>query len=172
MTATEFNGSVIKLSRTLRPYALSLTKDMEAAKDLVQDTILKALSSRDKYRYNTNLKAWLSTIMRNLFINGYRRKARQNTFLDTSENEYLLNNTRTEDNRGLSHLIINDIEREIEKLPDGYREPFLLSFNGFKYQEIADALGIPLGTVKSRIFLARKQLGDNLTTYRFANHRR
>jgi len=166
MSAEEFKNAVIHLSGSLKPYAVSLTRDMRDAEDLMQETILKALNSWSKYKHNTNLRAWLCTIMRNLFINNYRKKVRQNTIVDTSENLYLLNASKTEENKAMSELIQEDIYKEIRKLPEGHRIPFIMCYKGYKYQEIADELDIPLGTVKSRIFLARKQLGNSLRAYR------
>lgn len=166
MNFQEFKDSIIRLSPSLKPYAISLTRDLGDAEDLLQETILKALNSWSKYRHNTNLRAWLCTIMRNLFINNYRKKVRQNTIIDSSENLYLLNNKQTEDNTAMSHLVQEDIYTEIDKLPEGHRVPFLMCYEGFKYQEIADELKIPLGTVKSRIFLARKQLVRKLRVYK------
>lgn len=165
MSAIEFNRSITGMYGSLKPYAVKLTRSLEDANDLLQETILKALTNRDKYRHNTNLKAWLYTIMRNIFINNYRKKVRQNTIFDNTDQSYLMNTAKTVNNDAPSNFVVEDIDRALEDLPDRYRTPFWMMYQGFKYHEIADALDVPLGTVKSRIFLARKQLSDTLETY-------
>lgn len=166
MKSTKFSKSVLNYSVNLKPYAINLTKDFEAAKDLLQETMYRALMNEDKYTKGTNLKAWLFTIMRNIFINNYRKKSKRNTIIDTTDNLYYLNSTQDAlPNSAESAFVIEDIEVAIDSLSDDYRVPFMMYFNGFKYQEIADYLGLPLGTVKSRIFFARKQLKAQLTSY-------
>ena len=90
MSAIEFNRSITGMYGSLKPYAVKLTRSLEDANDLLQETILKALTNRDKYRHNTNLKAWLYTIMRNIFINNYRKKVRQNTIFDNTDQSEIL----------------------------------------------------------------------------------
>lgn len=165
MSAMEFNRSITGMYGSLKPYAVKLTRSLEDANDLLQETILKALTNQDKYRHNTNLKAWLYTIMRNIFINNYRKKVRQNTIFDNTDQSYLMNTAQTVNNDAPSNFVVEDIDRALEDLPDRYRTPFWMMYQGFKYHEIADKLDVPLGTVKSRIFLARKQLSDTLDTY-------
>lgn len=168
MAIDNFNKKVVTLSSTLKPYAINLTKNLDDANDLLQETIYRALVNKDKYTTGTNLKAWLFTIMRNIFINAYRRKVKQNTILDTTDNLYYLNSSKvTIKNRAEGNFMLGDIVSAVDKLSDDYRIPFLMHYNGFKYQEIADDLSLPLGTVKSRIFFARKELKKNLKVYRF-----
>ena len=159
MSIQEFNSLVLSNSEGLRPFAITLTKDHEAAKDLCQETLYKAFAYRDKYQPGTNIRAWLYTIMRNIFINNYRRKAKQNTIFDHTPNDFLLNyNQVTTANAAEANLKMKEIQGYIHKLPEIFRNPFLLYFDGFKYHEIADMLGEPLGTIKSRIHFARKLL--------------
>ena len=139
---------------------------MEESKDLVQETVFKALRYKDKFNEGTNLKAWMFTIMRNIFINNYRRKVKQNTIIDTSENNYVINSSPiTARNDGENKMVMKDINNAIEVLQDEVKVPFMMHFEGFKYQEIADELALPLGTVKSRIFFARKELKKKLYMY-------
>ena len=150
----------------LKPFAVTLTKDQEAAKDLLQETMYRALANQEKYSVGTNIKAWLYTIMRNIFINNYRRKSKQNTIFDSSDNEFLLNhNQHTVDNGAESNLRMKDIFQAIHNLPEIFKQPFMLYFEGYKYHEIADALQEPLGTIKSRIHFARRLLKEEISKF-------
>lgn len=164
MSAAEFNDLLLNNSGSLRPFAVSLTHDQEAAKDLYQETVYRALANRDKYSAGTNIKAWLLTIMRNIFINEYRRKVKQRTIFDNSGNEFAGNSTNAiVKNGGESALQLKEINQVIYQLPHIFKTPFLLYFEGYRYHEIAYSLNEPLGTVKSRIHFARKLLKDQLT---------
>lgn len=170
MTALEFTSHIGKVSKSLRPFALRLTKDSEDANDLLQDTLMKAFTNRDKYADGTNLKAWLYTIMKNTFITNYQRMVRKNTFIDTSDNLHYINSIESStDNTAYSSFAMDDINRAVGALEDAYRTPFLMHFRGFKYHEIADKLNIPIGTVKNRIHIARKELKDKLRVYAYWN---
>ena len=159
MSTVEFNQMLVNNAEFLKPFAITLTRDSEAAKDLLQETLFRALSNKDKYSVGTNIKAWLYTIMRNIFINNYRRKVKQNTIFDSTPNDFLINQTQSVvANNAESNLRLKDIQEAIHNLPQIFRNPFLLYFDGFKYHEIADMLGEPLGTIKSRIHFARKLL--------------
>lgn len=163
MSTTEFNEMIIGNSGTLQPFAISLTRNMESAKDLLQETLCKALANREKYQSGTNIKAWLFTIMRNIFINDYRRKVKQKTIFDYSANDFLIDSGRhTVKNAAEANLQRKEIENAIQSLPDIFRLPFMLYFEGYKYQEIAKALNEPLGTIKSRIHFARKLLKEQI----------
>ena len=163
MSVTEFNEILLNNSGSLKPFAISLTHDHQIAKDLYQETMYKALANRDKYGTGTNIKAWLFTIMRNIFINDYRRKVKQKTIFDNSGNEYLLRSgTAVVKNDGESALHLKEINQAIYHLPQIFRTPFLLYFEGYRYHEIAYSLNEPLGTVKSRIHFARKLLKNQL----------
>jgi len=159
MTALEFSYKLDSLTTSLKPFAYKLTKDVEDANDLIQDTILKAYTNRDKFAEGTNLKAWLYTIMKNTFITNYQRMVKRRTFIDTTDNlHYINSNDNSIENMAYENFGIKVIERAINALEEVYREPFLMYFKGFKYVEIAEKLNIPLGTVKNRIHIARKEL--------------
>ncbi len=167
MTNQEFDNVVTGFSGSLRPFALNLTKNMEEANDLIQDTMFRALSNRDKFQEGTNLKAWLFTIMKNIFINNYRRKVKRNTIIDTTENLFYLNSSDALiENSATSKFVMDDMKIAIRELSDEFRVPFMMHFEGFKYHEIAEELRLPLGTVKSRIFFARKELKVKLDHYK------
>ncbi len=166
MTAIEFDITVSKTSKALKPFAMRLTKDVEDANDLLQDTMLKALMHRDKFTEGTNLKAWLYTIMKNTFITNYQRLVRKKTFIDTTDNLHYLNSPlHTVQNGAVGAFAMQDINEAIEDLEETHRTPFVMHFRGFKYHEIAEKLNIPIGTVKNRIHLARKSLKDRLFMY-------
>lgn len=166
MATTEFSDMLVDNAGFLKPFAVNLTKDAEAANDLYQETLYKALANHEKYNAGTNIKAWLFTIMRNIFINDYRRKVKQKTVFDNSANDYLLNLKQASvSNAAESSLRIKEINVAIHQLPEIFKVPFRLYFDGYKYQEIADLLVEPLGTVKSRIHFARKLLKERLTRY-------
>jgi len=160
---TEFGVEIMQYERMLRPFAFNLTKNREECEDLVQDTFFRALSNQEKFEEGTNIKAWLFTIMRNIFINNYRKNQKRNTVTDTSDNQYLLNSTREVEKNGSERAFLaQDIEKAMAGVSKDFTEPFMLYYTGFKYQEIADKLDLPLGTVKSRIFFARKELQEKL----------
>lgn len=148
----------------LKPFAFTLTRDNETAKDLLQETMYRALSNKDKYNVGTNIKAWLYTIMRNIFINNYRRKVKQNTIFDSTPNDFLINYQQaTVANEAETSLKMKEIQLAIFNLPEIFKNPFLLYFEGYKYHEIAHILNEPLGTIKSRIHFARKLLKEQIT---------
>lgn len=170
MTAIEFSFHIGRVSKSLKPFAMKLTRDYEDANDLLQDTLLKAFTNRDKYTEGTNLKAWLYTIMKNTFITNYQKMVRKNTFIDTSDNLHYINSLESStDNTAASSFALNDIENAVKSLDEAYRMPFVMYFRGFKYHEIADKLNIPIGTVKNRIHIARKELKDKLHMYAYWN---
>jgi RNA polymerase sigma-70 factor (ECF subfamily) len=148
-----------QLSPVLHSFAYNLTKDSEGAKDLYQETAIRAISNREKFNPGTNFKAWLFTIMKNIFINDYRKRAKRRTVVDTTDNLYYINSGSTViDNSAESNILMKELRLMINSLEDSMKIPFEMHFQGFKYQEIADELDLPLGTVKSRIFFARKVL--------------
>ena len=166
MSSFEFDQIIVNNAEYLKPFAMTLTRDNETAKDLLQETMFRALANKDKYNAGTNIKAWLYTIMRNIFINDYRRKAKQNIILDNSINEFLLNsNQLSVSNTAESNLKIKEIQLAVYLLPDIFKNPFMLYFDGYKYNEIAAMLKEPLGTIKSRIHFARKLLKEQLTRF-------
>ncbi|MEP5612707.1 MAG: RNA polymerase sigma factor [Cyclobacteriaceae bacterium] len=165
MTALEFGYRIESLTGTLKPYAMKLTKDSEDANDLLQETVYKAYTNRTKFEEGTNLKAWMYTIMRNTFITNYQRMVRRNTFIDTTENSHFINCSAVIENNAYGNFIGRDIKSAMDQLKDIYKIPFKLYFEGFKYHEIAKRLSIPIGTVKNRIHIARKELKDALNVY-------
>jgi RNA polymerase sigma-70 factor (ECF subfamily) len=166
MATREFNQMLLENTDFLKPFAVTLTKDHEAAKDLLQETMYRALANQEKYSVGTNIKAWLYTIMRNIFINNYRRKSKQNTIFDNSSNDFLLNyNQQAVDNGAESNLRMKDVYQALHNLPDIFKQPFMLYFEGYKYHEIADALQEPLGTIKSRIHFARRLLKEEIRKF-------
>tara|TARA_B100001059_G_C17765619_1_gene545400 strand:- start:714 stop:1226 length:513 start_codon:yes stop_codon:yes gene_type:complete len=167
MSTIEFNEALMDIESNLKSFALSFTRNMEDAKDLTQDTMLKAINYKTYYTPKTNFKAWVFTIMRNIFINQYRRKVKSGTIFDNSKELYLITNSQGHEQTPVSQIATKDIEEKIDSLSPEYKDPFILHFKGFKYKEIADQLDIPIGTVKSRIFIARKKLIDLLPDYSY-----
>jgi RNA polymerase sigma factor (sigma-70 family) len=166
MTAPEFNSQLIGMKPNLQRFAMSLTSDRDTALDLVQDTYLKAITHKDKFADYTNLKAWVFTIMKNTFINNYRRNMKGNTIIDGTQDLYYLNQPH---DKGFispeSNYAEGEIEKAIDSLEDEFRIPFRMHIDGFKYKEIAEELGLKIGTVKSRIFFTRQKLMHMLRDY-------
>jgi len=166
MTTIEFNTMVTRQADSLKLYALRFTHDAEDANDLVQDTILKALCYCNKFKEGTNLKGWLYTIMKNTFINKYRRFVKIGTIVIQSEDiQYSNLMYSASNNQGESKFVLDDIRIALESLSDEYYVPFTMYFDGHKYHEIAEHLTIPIGTVKTRIHVARKLLKKSLHDY-------
>jgi RNA polymerase sigma-70 factor (ECF subfamily) len=166
MSTVEFNQQILSFRKPLEYFAYSLTQNEEDAKDLLQDTYMKAVAYKDKFREATNLKAWLYTIMKNTFINNYRRNVKSRTIIDQSEDLYYLNNAPDARDKNPSSIFnYAELSNSVNDLQDEYRIPFKMHNEGYKYKEIADYLKLPIGTVKSRIFLARKKLMDVLSDY-------
>ena len=166
MSNAEFSLLLTENADFLRPFAINLTKDHESAKDLFQDTLYRAIRNKDKYNVGTNIKAWLYTIMRNIFINDYRKKSKQSIVFDHSPNDFLIDQSyKKVVNEGVSNLSVREVQQMIYELPELFRTPFNLYYEGYKYNEIADALNEPLGTIKSRIHFARKILKQKIQRY-------
>lgn len=167
MASVKFQQSLMALQSNMLNFAYMLTSNRDDAYDLLQDTTLKALDNEEKYAEGTNFKGWVFTIMRNIFINNYRRGVRAATVVDTTDNLYHLNLSQDsgiespEDSYGAT-----EISAAIAEFPEEYRIPFSMHVAGYKYNEIADHIGLPLGTVKSRIFTARKKLQERFSDYR------
>ncbi|MDR0745885.1 MAG: RNA polymerase sigma factor [Mediterranea sp.] len=162
-----FRNNLVDMQDELRHFAYRLTANQEEADDLLQETSIKALDNEDKYTPDTNFKGWMYTIMRNIFINNYRRVAREQTYVDQTENLYHLNLPQSSgfDNTEGAHDL-KEMHRVVNALPREYKAPFSMHVAGFKYREIADKLGLPLGTVKSRIFFTRQRLQYELRDFR------
>lgn len=167
MNSVSFTQALLGVQDDLLRFAFKLTSDHEDANDLLQETSLKVLDNEDKYMPETNFKGWAYTIMRNIFINNYRRVVREQTFVDTTENLYHLNSgfeavAESTD----SAYDLKELHRIVNSLPKEYKVPFSMHVAGFKYREIAEKLGLPLGTVKSRIFFTRQKLQNELKDFR------
>lgn len=167
MSTNKFQDRLLKLQDNMMNFAFILTSDKEEAKDLLQDTTLKVLDNEDKYIDNVNFKGWVFTIMRNIFINNYRRIVRSQTIVDKTEDLYHLNLPQES---GFSTpegaFNVKEITKAINSFSDEYRIPFSMHVAGYKYNEIAEKMNLPLGTVKSRIFFARQRLQGILKDYK------
>ena len=164
--AADFNYTLLNYADSLMPFAFKLTQDQDEARDLFQETIYKALANEEKYNIGTNLKAWLYTIMRNIFINDYRKKSRQQVIFDGTTSDYYINSTKAVTyNDAVASINIKEIKKAIICLPEIFKDPFLLYFDGYKYTEIADILSEPLGTIKSRVHFARKLLKSQIERF-------
>ena len=161
-----FKNRLICLQGNLLSFAYQLTSNREQAEDLLQDTTLKALDNEEKYVDNVNFKGWIFTIMRNIFINNYRQTVRKSTVIDQTEDLYHLNISQ---DSGLDtpegSFAVKEISSALNSFSDEYRIPFNMFVAGYKYNEIAEKMNLPLGTVKSRIFFARKRLREQLKDY-------
>lgn len=167
MRTADFTQNLLGMQTELHRFALKLTADREEADDLLQETSLKALDNEDKYTPDTNFKGWMYTIMRNIFINNYRKTVRDQTFVDHTDNLFHLSlpqDSGFESTEG--NYDLKEIRRIVNTLPKEYRVPFSMYVSGFKYREIAERLGLPIGTVKSRIFFTRQRLQKDLKDFR------
>jgi RNA polymerase sigma-70 factor (ECF subfamily) len=164
MTAIEFHGKLISLEQDLNRFAYKLTADREEARDLVQETFLKALMYCSKYSHESNFKAWICTILKNTFINSYRRSSRQNTCnSDTYKDFFNYYYICSEHGLPDSEYCFKELEKAIDAMKEEFKLPFRMYFEGFRYHEIAEKLNVKIGTVKSRIYFARKQLKEQVT---------
>jgi RNA polymerase sigma factor (sigma-70 family) len=166
MTAYEFNQELLSIEDSLARFAYSLTSNKDKAKDLLQETYVKAIIYRDKFEEYSNLKAWTYTIMKNTFINNYRKSKREKTSVDDSKDLYQLNsNKESQLMQPESEYSLQELTKAVNSLDNDFRAPFILHTQGFKYKEIADELNMKIGTVKSRIFFTRKKLMEILKDY-------
>lgn len=166
MNTETFQNRLLALQDNLLNFAFLLTSNKDDAYDLLQDTTLKALDNEDKYKENTNFKGWVFTIMRNIFINQYRRLVRSATIIDQSDDMYRLN---VSGDSGLyspeDSYAVKEMTDVIRSFSDDYRIPFSMHIAGYRYAEIAEYMHLPLGTIKSRIYYARKSLQNKLSYY-------
>lgn len=167
MNTKQFEEKILGIQDNMLNFALMLTGNRDDANDLVQDTTLKALDNQDKYVDNVNFKGWILTIMRNIFINNYRKVVRSQTVIDQTEDLYHLNLSQDSgfDSPDGSYTV-KEINKAINNLNDDLKVPFSMYLAGYKYNEIAEKLFVPLGTVKSRIFFARQELQSVLKDMR------
>ena len=158
-TINSFRSELVNLQSNLLSFAYQLTSDREAAADLLQETTLKALDNEEKFTNDANFKGWVFTIMRNIFINNYRRTVRQATIVDSSEDLYQINSYQESALESPEDSIaVKDINAILKTFDADFRIPFNMHIAGYKYSEIAEHMGLPVGTVKSRIFFTRKRL--------------
>jgi RNA polymerase sigma-70 factor (ECF subfamily) len=155
---------------TLYRVALRLSGNAADAEDLVQETVLRAYRSWDRYTPGTNAKGWLLTILRHLFINEYRRKRRhpETVNVDTIEPFAVFEDIQEEDPQGafFDRIVDDEVLRAVDELPEAFREAVTLSdVEGLSYEEIAKVLEVPVGTVKSRLFRGRRLLQAKLYDY-------
>jgi RNA polymerase sigma-70 factor (ECF subfamily) len=164
MTEQAFNQTLLNNRFFLGPASMALTRNEEEAKDLIQETLYRALLYKNKYQEGTNIRAWLYTIMRNIFVNSYRRRKKfTKVSSETPQDFYMFQKGKVARNGGLMNIGLRELKSAINRLPDIFRLSFELHYMGFKYQEIADALREPLGTIKSRIHFARKMLASTVS---------
>ena len=156
----EFNQLLVAHSDFLRPFAISLTRDHDTARDLLQETMYRALANKSKYSVGSNIRAWLFTILRNTFINDYRRTARRRQVVINAPDESLPDGRSAFTADGNVHM--KEVWSAVRQLPHIFQYPFILYFEGYKYQEIAVMLDEPVGTIKSRMHFARKLLKEQL----------
>ncbi|MCB0562624.1 MAG: RNA polymerase sigma factor, partial [Phaeodactylibacter sp.] len=146
MTTAEFSNQFDQLSPKMFGFALKLTQNQEKAKDLMQETALKAYRHREKFKSGTNFRAWVSTIMRNTFINDYRRNKKRQVVNEPIEDfAFALESTTITPNQGEMNLRMEELHGLLDGLSDLYRVPFLMHFRGYEYKEIAAHLDIPIG---------------------------
>jgi RNA polymerase sigma-70 factor (ECF subfamily) len=169
MTAIEFNRQLTSLQSYLKLFAKQLTANEDDAKDLLQETCLKALLYRDKFVNNENFRAWVHTIMKNIFINNYRRAKRSKIVVDQTDNlHYLSNGVESFDTNPESMYRVKELKKSIQEIDKDFRRAFEMYNDGYKYKEITDELNLNIGTVKSRIFYIRKKLMENLSDYKLS----
>lgn len=163
----DFKSRLLSIQSRLFNYGVSLTSNREEAKDLLQETTLKALENHEKYVDETNFSGWLFTIMRNIFINNYRKAVNHQTIVDSTEDLYHLNLPQDSGfDTPEGSFTMKEITNAINQFSEEYRLPFTMYVTGYKYHEIAEKMNIPIGTVKSRIYITRQRLQQILADYR------
>ena len=168
MDVNNVTEKLVGMQKRLFNFAYSLTMNRDDAQDLLQSTSLKVLNNQEKFVNNDNFSGWIFTIMRNIFINDYHSSSNKYTVFDNEEgtimNRYASNpGEETPD----STYTVKEINQAIKSLAEEYRIPFSLYLSGYKYQEIADRMNLPIGTVKSRIYASRQQLQSKLRDYHY-----
>lgn len=166
MEKVEFTQGILAMEQDLHRFAYKLTADRDSANDLVQDCVLQALDNREKFTYTKNLKGWMYTLMRNIFVNNYRRTVRELNIIDDSYSIGQQNLIEDGDSDRFEFIYdMKHLYRVINSIPEDMKVPFQMFVAGFKYREIAEKLGLPMGTVKSRLFFIRKRLKEELKDF-------
>lgn len=169
----DFEEEIIPHLDAMYNFALRLTSDPNDAEDLVQDTIVKAFRFFSSYEKGTNAKAWLFRILKNSYINNYRKKSKQPNQVDYDEVSSFYETIRADrtdtsdlEDRMFRELIDDDISNALEELPEDFRTVVLLcDVEGFTYEEIANMLDVPIGTIRSRLHRGRNLLKSQLMEY-------
>lgn len=164
MTVTDFNNKFDSLEDLLFGFAMKLTKNRDRSKDLMQETVMRAFKNKDRFKEGTNFKAWVTTIMRNSFINNYRKMRTRNRVEQPVEDMLHVADQAVVSEKASSSIMMKELEIILANLSDTYRVPFSMFYEGYSYIEIGEKMNLPIGTVKSRIFFARKQLKAAVTT--------
>ncbi|AUI45933.1 RNA polymerase sigma factor [Bacteroides fragilis] len=166
MEKMNITHKIVAMQPELEHFAYKLTADRESANDLVQDCLLKALDNKEKFVHTQNFKGWMYTIMRNIFINNYRKSLREVDMTDSTYNLYAQTMTEGEEgNRFETIYDLKELYKVINAVPEELKKPFLMFVAGFKYREIAEKMDLPVGTIKSRLFLIRKRLQQDLKDF-------
>lgn len=158
MEMNQFLKEYGRLENRLFAFAMKLTRSKADADDLMQETVVRAYSNKERFQMGTNFKSWITTIMRNTFINNYRSHRRRNVVDGSLEEHSYAIESRTVPNDSESTMMMEELSELMEQIKPKYRIPFLMHYKGYEYQEIAAEMNIPIGTVKSRLYTARQQL--------------
>lgn len=165
MTTKEFKAEYELIENLLFGFAIKLTKNKENAKDLIQETFCRAFKNRDRFSKDTNFKAWMTTIMRNNYINDYRkRKTRKQVMTPVDDFSYFIESKSGGDS-GESIVMMKELNALVGELSDDLKQAFTLFVKGYHYEEIAEKENVPIGTIKSRIFFARKKLRASIKAH-------
>ncbi|MFK8007567.1 MAG: RNA polymerase sigma factor [Saprospiraceae bacterium] len=158
MTTIEFNQHVNKIESLLFGFAMKLTRNKENAKDLMQETMMRCFDKKDRFQEGTNFKSWSTTVMYNSFINHYRKRKTRNKVIKPVEDFNFMVENKSMEGNAYSRIMMKELKNMVGNLKKDYKVPFNLFIEGFQYDEIAEKLDVPMGTIKSRIFYARKKL--------------
>jgi RNA polymerase sigma-70 factor, ECF subfamily len=166
MTAIEFNHKIIGLQDKMKSFAFRLTSNHDDAHDLIQETYVKVIKHKDTFDPSTNLKAWIFTIMKNIFINKYRKENKIRKIIDQTADLYYMNNTiQSSATAADAKHNLSELEKMLNDLDEEFRIPFQMHFQGYKYKEIADNLNINIGTVKNKIYFCRQKMIKKLKDF-------
>lgn len=164
MTYLSVQQQLLNLQDRLYRHAIGITGNAEDARDLLQETSLQVLNKEDKYAANTNFKAWVFTLMKNVFINNYRRSVIEQRILkENMTTSFFAADDQVSILADEVNISISDLRQAIGQLDDKYKNPITLLMAGYSYQEISDKTGISVGTLKSRAFEGRKRLRNILS---------